>query len=96
MEVLRMQYESERIEYKSQMIDDIYKEVIAYANMNGFVIYLVIYDKVNLIVMGNVEETYTLLTNGIRDAIAPDVTMFVRYVLRDNKVIQIEVAEGSY
>lgn len=23
-----MQYESERIEYKSQMIDDIYKEVI--------------------------------------------------------------------
>ena len=24
-----MQYESERIEYKSQMIDDIYKEVIA-------------------------------------------------------------------
>ena len=29
-------------------------------------------------------------------AIAPDVTMFVRYVLQDNKVIQIEVAEGSY
>ena len=27
-----MQYESERIEYKSQMIDDIYKEVIAFAN----------------------------------------------------------------
>ena len=26
MEVLRMQYESERIEYKFQMIDDIYKE----------------------------------------------------------------------
>lgn len=26
-----MQYESERIEYKSQMIDDIYKEVIAFA-----------------------------------------------------------------
>ena len=27
MEVLYMQYESERIEYKSQMIDDIYKAV---------------------------------------------------------------------
>ena len=27
-----MQYESERIEYKFQMIDDIYKEVIAFAN----------------------------------------------------------------
>ena len=35
-----MQYESERIEYKSQMIDDIYKEVIAFANTDGGVIYL--------------------------------------------------------
>ena len=35
-----MQYESERIEYKSQMIDDIYKEVIAFANTEGGVIYL--------------------------------------------------------
>ena len=91
-----MQYESERIEYKSQMIDDIYKEVIAFANTDGGVIYFGIDDKGNLIGIDNVDETYTRLTNGIRDAIAPDVTMFVRYVLQDNKVIQIEVAEGSY
>ena len=91
-----MQYESERMEYKSQMIDDIYKEVIAFANTDGGVIYLGVDDKGNLIGIENVDETYTRLTNGIRDAIAPDVTMFVRYVLQDNKVIQIEVAEGSY
>ena len=82
-----MQYESERIEYKSQMIDDIYKEVIAFANTDGGVIYLGI---------DNVDETYTRLTNGIRDAIAPDVTMFVRYVLQDNTVIRIEVREVNY
>ena len=35
MEVLYMQFESERIEYKSQLIDDIYKEVIAFANTDG-------------------------------------------------------------
>ena len=40
-----MQYESERIEYKSQMVDDIYKEVIAFANTNGGVIYIGIDDK---------------------------------------------------
>ena len=91
-----MQYESERIEYKSQMIDDIYKEVIAFANTDGGVIYLGIDDKGNLIGIDNVDETYTRLTNGIRDSIAPDVTMFVRYVLQDNKVIRIEVGEGSY
>ena len=91
-----MQYESERIEYKFQMIDDIYKEVIAFANTDGGVIYFGIDDKGNLIGIDNVDETYTRLTNGIRDAIAPDVTMFVRYVLQDNKVIRIEVGEGSY
>lgn len=91
-----MRYESERIEYKSQMIDDVYKEVIAFANTDGGVIYIGIDDKGNLNGIDNVDETYTRLTNGIRDAIAPDVTMFVRYLLQDNKVIQIEVGEGSY
>ncbi len=91
-----MQYESERIEYKSQMVDDIYKEVIAFANTDGGVIYIGIDDSGNVTGIDNVDETYTRLTNGIRDAIAPDVTMFVRYVLQDNKVIQIEVGEGSY
>ena len=91
-----MQYESERIEYRSQMIDDIYKEVIAFANTDGGVIYIGIDDKGNLVGIDDVDETYTRLTNGIRDAIAPDVTMFVRYVLQENKVIQIEVGEGSY
>ncbi len=91
-----MQYESERIEYKSKMIDDIYKEVIAFANTDSGVIYIGIDDKGNQTGIDNVDETYTRLTNGIRDAIAPDVTMFVRYVLQNNNVIQIEVGEGSY
>ena len=50
-----MQHESERIEYKSQMIDDIYKEVIAFANTDGGVIYLGIDDKGNQIGIDNVD-----------------------------------------
>lgn len=96
MEVLYMQYESERIEYKSQMTNDIYKEIIAFANTDGGMIYIGIDDKGYLTGIDNVDETYTRLTNGIRDAIAPDVTMFVRYVLQENKMIEIEVGEGSY
>lgn len=91
-----MQYESERIEYKSRLIDDIFKEVIAFANTDGGVIYIGIDDQGNVTGIDDVDETYTRLTNGIRDAIQPDVTMFVRYVLQDNKVIRIEVGEGSY
>ncbi len=77
-----MQYESERIEFKSQVTEDIYKEVIAFANTDGGIIYIGVDDKGNFIGIDNVDETYTRLTNGIRDAIAPDVTMFVRYVLQ--------------
>lgn len=96
LKVPNMQYESERIEYKSQMIENLYREVIAFANSDGGVIYIGIDDQGNLTGIDNVDETYTRITNGIRDAIAPDVTMFVRYILQDNKVIQIEVGEGSY
>lgn len=91
-----MQYESECIEYKSQLVNDIYKEVIAFANTNGGMIYIGIDDAGNQIGIEDIDETYTRLTNGIRDAIAPDITMFVRYVLKENKIIQIEVGEGSY
>lgn len=40
-----MQYESERIEYKSQMTDAIWKEVITFANTDGGVIDLGTDDK---------------------------------------------------
>jgi ATP-dependent DNA helicase RecG len=39
-----MQYENERVEYKEKMIDDIYKEVIAFANTDGGIIYIVSYN----------------------------------------------------
>lgn len=91
-----MRFESEHVEYKSQMLEDLYKEVIAFANTDGGIIYIGIDDQGNLTGIDDVDDTYTRLTNGIRDAIQPDVTMFVRYVLQENKVIRIEVNEGSY
>ena len=91
-----MMYENEHVEYKSQMLEDLYKEVIAFANTDGGVIYIGIDDQGNLTGIDDIDETYTRLTNGIRDAIQPDVTMFVRYILQENKVIRIEVGEGSY
>ncbi|MBQ3256908.1 MAG: putative DNA binding domain-containing protein [Oscillospiraceae bacterium] len=91
-----MIFESENIEFKLQMVDDIYKEVIAFANTDGGVIYVGIDDNGNAVGLDDVDETYTRITNGIRDAIQPDVTMFIKYVLQDNKVIRIEVGEGSY
>lgn len=91
-----MIFESESIEFKLQMVDDIYKEVIAFANTDGGVIYVGIDDSGNVVGLDDVDDAYTRITNGIRDVIQPDVTMFIKYVLRDDRVIRIEVGQGSY
>lgn len=91
-----MHIESENIEFKALATDDIYKEVIAFANTDGGTIYIGIDDHGNAIGIDHIDETYTRLTNGIRDAIQPDVTMFIKYTLQDNKVIRIAVGKGSY
>ena len=90
-----MDFETEEIEFKSCITGDLYKEVIAFANTNGGVIYVGIDDEGNVVGLDNVDEEYTRITNGIRDAIMPDVTMFVRFTLQGNKVVRIAVSEGS-
>lgn len=91
-----MHFENENVEFKSQMLEDLYKEVIAFANTEGGIIYIGIDDQGNVIGIDHIDDIYTRITNGIRDAIQPDVTMFIRYVLQDDNVIRIEVGEGSY
>lgn len=48
LDVQNMQYASEHIEYKSQISEDLYREVIAFANSGGGVIYIGIDDHGNL------------------------------------------------
>ena len=91
-----MTFETENIEFKLQFTDEIYKEVIAFANTDGGVIYIGIDNAGNAVGIDNVDENYTRITNGIRDAIMPDVTMFVKYTIQENRVVRITVGEGSY
>ncbi len=90
-----MQYESEKIEYKETFTPEIYKEVIAFANTEGGIIYIGVNDEGNPTGLENIDDIYTRITNGIRDGILPDVTMFVKYTLADDRIIRIEIAEGS-
>ena len=83
--------ESENMEFKRQLTDDIYKEVVAFANTDGGTIFIGIDDQGNAVGLDDVDETYTRITNGIRDAILPDVTLFVRFALQDNRIIKVEV-----
>ena len=91
-----MIYETENVECKSIVTDDIYKEVIAFANTDGGIIYVGVNNWGEITPLEDMDDSYTRITNGIRDAIAPDVTIFVKYTLEANKIIRVQVGEGSY
>lgn len=90
-----MNFETENMEFKSAFTEEIYKEVIAFANTDGGVLYIGIDNDGNVVGLDNVDDEYTRITNGIRDAILPDVTMFVKYTIQENKVVRITISEGT-
>lgn len=90
-----MPFETETIEFKSQFTEEIYKEVIAFANTEGGIVYVGIDNEGNVVGLTDVDKDITRITNGIRDAIMPDVTMFVQFTLQENKVVRITVNEGT-
>lgn len=69
--------------------------MIAFANTDGGTIFIGIDDRGNEIGLRDVDESYTRLTNIIRDSILPDITMFIRYELLDGKIIKVTIAAGS-
>lgn len=89
-----MYFESENIEYKREYVDSICKEVVAFANTSGGRIFVGVDDDGNPVGLDDIDDTYTRVTNSIRDAICPDVTMFVKYTI-NNGIIEIEISEGT-
>ena len=91
-----MTYETETLEFKEIATDDIYRGVIAFANTHGGVILIGVGKSGKILPLSDIDDTYTRVTNGIRDAIAPDITVFIKYSLEKSGIIRIEVGEGSY
>lgn len=88
--------ENERLEFKEIVTDDTYKSVVAFANSDGGTLIIGVNNQGVVAPLADIDDAYTRLTNGIRDAIAPDVTMFVKYTMENCGAIRVEVAEGSY
>ncbi len=69
------------------------------ANGVGGVIYIGVGDNGDVVGVDNADEAMQRVSNTVRDAIKPDVTMFVRYntVTEDDKtIIAVEVQSGYY
>ncbi|MHB8126047.1 MAG: RNA-binding domain-containing protein [Desulfitobacteriaceae bacterium] len=90
--------ESENLELKREFTSDIKKEVVAFANTGGGEIYVGISDDGSVIGIEQVDKVLLQITNVIRDAIKPDITMFTNcsvQSIEDKKVIIISVQRGT-
>lgn len=89
--------ESSNVELKEVYVVDIKKEVVAFANTKGGIIYIGIADNGSIIGLENPDKVMLQAGNAIRDAIKPDITLFVDYIIEtieNKKVIKISVQRG--
>jgi ATP-dependent DNA helicase RecG len=89
-----MMHETSNIELKREYTSELKKEIIAFANTDGGVIYIGRDDDGNPYPIPNMDETLTQITNSVRDGILPDITMFVCYETNKDGII-ITVQEGT-
>lgn len=88
-----MYRESETVELNSVVVDDIKKEIIAFANSNGGKLYIGIADDGTVVGVDDTDEVTQQVANMVRDAIKPDVTMFIHYTTEEANGKQIVVAD---
>lgn len=90
--------ESETVELKEAVVDDIKKEIIAFANCDGGKLYIGIRDDGTVAGLDDPDGVSLQISNMVRDAIKPDVTMFLHYktIEEDGKeIVAVEVQRGT-
>lgn len=90
--------ESEVVELKSEVVGDICKEIIAFANTKGGTLYIGVADDGRVLGVENADRVTLQLNHMIRDSIKPDVTMFVHYetqTVDGKQILSVTVQKGT-
>ncbi len=90
--------ESETVELKSAVVDDIKKEIIAFANSDGGKLYIGVRDDGEVAGLDDPDGTALQVSNMVRDSIKPNITMFLHYQTIEEdgkKIIEISVQRGT-
>lgn len=90
--------ESETVELKEVVVDDIKKEIIAFANCDGGKLYIGVKDDGTVIGLDNADSVSLQISNMVRDAIKPDITMFLHYetiVENGKNVVVVDIQRGT-
>ena len=90
--------ESETVELKAIVVEDIKKEIIAFANCEGGKLYIGVLDDGTVTGLDNPDETSLQISNMVRDAIKPDLTMFLHYetvTVDGKKIVTVDIQQGT-
>lgn len=90
--------ESETVELKEVVVDDIKKEIIAFANCGGGKLYIGVRDDGTIVGLDDPDGVSLRISNMVRDAIRPDVTMFLHYetIKEDGKeIVVVDIQRGT-
>jgi ATP-dependent DNA helicase RecG len=90
--------ESETIELKEIVVDDIKKEIIAFANCDGGKLYIGVRDDGTVIGLDNADSISLQISNMVRDSIKPDITMFLHYetIIENGKhIVAVDIQRGT-
>lgn len=90
--------EGMNVEYKREYVDDVKQAVIAFANCDGGDIVIGVDDDGHVRGVSDADDVMLRVTNAIRDAIRPDVTMFVTCTcetMSKRRVVRISVRRGT-
>lgn len=90
--------EGANVELKSVIVEDMKKEIVAFANSEGGTLYIGINDQGEVIGVEDADGVMLQASNMIRDSFKPDVTMFVNYAheqIEQKDIIKITVQKGT-
>lgn len=90
--------ETEIVELKSIVMDDIKKEIIAFVNCDGGTVYVGVADDGKVLGVENADECALQISNMVRDAVKPDVTMFIHYETLEcdgKAVVAVNIQRGT-
>lgn len=89
---------SETVELKTIIVDDIKKEIVAFANCEGGKLYIGVQDDGEVIGMEDPDGAALQISNMVRDAIKPDLTMFLHYEtlkVEGKNIVAVDIQRGT-
>ncbi len=90
--------ENKTTEFKREYVEDIKNTIVAFANCDGGTLYIGVNDDGIACGVNNVDDTMLRVTNAIRDAVRPDITMFVECrndVMDEKSIVCVTVQRGT-